>query len=124
MSKVGAERSIRDNGGIISGMITSMKAIEKLKEEMMSRFAKAGLGFRVYRDPNVEGEARLALKLDTKGPGDETIETQGMRLFVEPGYSLKLKNLELDYVDGPEGGFVLKDCRGEYCTNQQKGGKK
>lgn len=90
-------------------MIASEKASEKLKEELLNRFASTGLGFRVYQDSNGSGSSGLVLKLDKKGPDDETVESHGIRLFLSPDYSAQLKNLELDYVDGPTGGFILKD---------------
>jgi Fe-S cluster assembly iron-binding protein IscA len=93
-------------------MITSEKAGEKLKNELIARISRAGLGFRVYQEPDGDDRARLALKLDKKNSDDETIESNGVSLFLSPGYSSRLKDLELDYVDGPSGGFVLKDqCR-------------
>jgi Fe-S cluster assembly iron-binding protein IscA len=90
-------------------MITSDKAIEKLKEELINRVSHIGLGFRVYKDLTGEGSCRLALKIDTKGPDDETIESHGIRLFIDPYNAARLKDLELDYFDGPTGGFILKD---------------
>jgi Fe-S cluster assembly iron-binding protein IscA len=90
-------------------MITSEKAIEKLKDELINRVSHVGLGFRVYTDSAGEGSSRLALKLDNQCPDDETIESHGIRLFIDPLNASHLKDLELDYSDGPTGGFILKD---------------
>jgi Fe-S cluster assembly iron-binding protein IscA len=90
-------------------MITSEKAVEKLKEEMVNRFSNFGFGFRVYQDLDGKGSSRLVLKLDKKSPHDETIESNGVCLFLDPTNSAQLKDLELDYIDGPTGGFVIKD---------------
>ncbi len=90
-------------------MITSEKAGEKLKDELITRISRAGLGFRVYQDSQGNDGSRLALKLDKRNSDDETIESHGVSLFLSPNYSSRLKDLELDYVDGPSGGFVLKD---------------
>ena len=92
-------------------MLTSEKAGEKLKEELVNRVSHVGLGFRIYKDTGSLNGFNLALKLDKKNPDDETIESQGVSLFLDPDYSSQLKDLELDYVDGPTGGFVLKDLR-------------
>jgi Fe-S cluster assembly iron-binding protein IscA len=92
-------------------MITSEKAIEKLKDELINRVSHVGLGFRVYKDSAGERSSRLALKLDNKCPDDETIESHGIRLYIDPHNSSQLKDMELDYVDGPTGGFILKDSK-------------
>jgi Fe-S cluster assembly iron-binding protein IscA len=92
-------------------MITSEKAIEKLKDEMINRVSHVGLGFRVYKDSAGEGSSRLALKLDNKCPDDETIESHGIRLFIDPFNAAQLKDLELDFIDGPTGGFILKNTK-------------
>jgi Fe-S cluster assembly iron-binding protein IscA len=93
-------------------MKPSEKAIEKLKEDLFNRFSNTGIGFRVLMDTKSTGVARLALKLDQKKPGDETMEYQGICLYLDPASSSHLKDLELDYIDGPTGGFVLKKCEG------------
>jgi Fe-S cluster assembly iron-binding protein IscA len=90
-------------------MITSEKATEKLKEEMLNRFKKLGLGFRVYQDKEGENDSRLALKLDKINSDDEILDLQGVRLYLDPVIALKFKDLELDYIDGPSGGFIIKD---------------
>ena len=92
-------------------MMTSEKAVEKLKEELVTRISNVGLGFRVYQESDGVGGSRLALKLDKKSPCDETIESHGVRLFLDPLKFAQLKELELDYIDGPTGGFVLKDSQ-------------
>jgi Fe-S cluster assembly iron-binding protein IscA len=90
-------------------MTASEKALEKLKEELVKRISSVGLGFRVYQDLDGSGIPKLALKLDKKSPNDETIEADGVRLFLDPISSSQLKDLELDYLEGPTGGFVLKN---------------
>jgi Fe-S cluster assembly iron-binding protein IscA len=92
-------------------MITSEKAIEKLKDELINRVSHVGLGFRVYKDSAGPGSSRLALKLDNKCPDDETIESHGIRLFIDPFNAAQLKNQELDFIDGPTGGFILKNTK-------------
>jgi len=90
-------------------MKTSEKAIEKLKDEMVNRVSHIGLGFRVCKNTTEEGNSGLALKLDNRGPDDETIESHGIYLFIDSHSAAMLKDLELDYVDGPAGGFILKE---------------
>jgi Fe-S cluster assembly iron-binding protein IscA len=90
-------------------MITSEKAGEKLKEELVTRISNIGLGFRIYQDKDNGNSFNLALKLDKKNPDDEIIEFHGIHLFLDRNYSAQLKDLELDYMDRPIGGFVLKD---------------
>jgi Fe-S cluster assembly iron-binding protein IscA len=89
-------------------MIPTNKAIDKLREEMINRLANAGLGFRVYQASNHTGDSRLALKIDKKGPEDETIEARGVQLFLDPVHSSMLKDVELDFDASPSGGFILK----------------
>jgi len=90
-------------------MKTSEKAVEKLKDELVNRLAGVGLGYRVYQDLDGSGRFKLALKLDRKRPDDETIESHGVCIFLDPLSSIKLKDLELDYTEGPNGCFILKD---------------
>jgi Fe-S cluster assembly iron-binding protein IscA len=90
-------------------MKTTEKAVEKLKEELVTRISNVGLGFRIYQGTDGVNGSKLALKLDKKNPNDETIESHGVHLFLDPRYSAQLRDLELDYVDGPTGGFILID---------------
>ncbi len=64
-------------------MITSEKAAEKLKDELVTRISNVGLGFRVYQDTDGVDGSKLALKLDKKNSDDETIESQGVHLFLD-----------------------------------------
>jgi Fe-S cluster assembly iron-binding protein IscA len=90
-------------------MIVSVKADEKLKEELITRFFNLGIGFRVFQVKDGQGNIRLALKLDKKSSDDETVESHGIYLLLDPVSGSQLKNLELDYLDGPSGGFILKE---------------
>ena len=92
-------------------MRTSKKAIEKLKEELVNRFTSNGLGFRVCQDLHEPSNPKLALKLDTENPNDETIKSNGVKLFLDQTSSSNLRDFELDYIDGPAGGFVLRDSK-------------
>jgi Fe-S cluster assembly iron-binding protein IscA len=90
-------------------MLTSKKAGANLEKELIKRISNVGLGFRIYPDKEGNEGSKLILKLDTKKPYDQTIESHGVNIFLDPKYSRKLKNMELDYVEGPTGGFVLKE---------------
>jgi Fe-S cluster assembly iron-binding protein IscA len=90
-------------------MITSEKAVEKLKEEMIRRLGNVGLGFRICQDSDEAGICRLILKLDTKKQNDETVDVQGIRLFLDPCNSAQLKNLVLDYNEDISGCFILRE---------------
>jgi Fe-S cluster assembly iron-binding protein IscA len=92
-------------------MKPSDKAIEKLREEMLNRISNIGLGFRIYQDQDSSGSTKMALKLDKKSPDDETIESNGVYLYLDPEYSSQLKDLELDYDESPTGGFILKQLQ-------------
>jgi hypothetical protein len=79
---------------------------------LAGRFYQASnvsLGFRIYPDKEGMTDGKLILKPDTKKPYDQTIESHGVNIFLAPKYSGQLKYMELDYVEGPTGGFVLKN---------------
>jgi Fe-S cluster assembly iron-binding protein IscA len=100
-------------------MVPSERAVEKLKEELVTRFSNQGIGFRVCQDLDSSGNSRLALKLDRKSPGDEAISVQGIQIILDPVNSKQLSDMELDFIDGPTGGFILKDlgnCEDEQWT--------
>jgi len=90
-------------------MLTSEKAGEKLEEELVKRISNVDLGFRIYPDKEGITDSNLILKLDTKKPNDQTIKSYGVNIFLDLKYSSQLKHMELDYIEGPTGGFILKN---------------
>jgi Fe-S cluster assembly iron-binding protein IscA len=88
-------------------MVSSERAIEKLKDELVNRFSNLGIGFRVCQDQDSTGNPRLSLKLDKVSPEDEITEHLGVQLILDPANARKLSDMQLDYIDGPGGGFVL-----------------
>lgn len=90
-------------------MTTSEKAAEKLKNRLVQRCIDAGLGYRITGHPAESGSAILNMQLDKKRPGDEVLVSNGISFLLDPADASLFKDCELDYIDGPDGGFYLKD---------------
>jgi Fe-S cluster assembly iron-binding protein IscA len=86
-------------------MTVSERAAQKLKDDLIQRFFGAGIGFRV----SFESHGPVRIELDRQSPCDVVAEFHGVRVLVDPPSTAVLKQYELDYVDGPRGGFCLKE---------------
>ena len=86
-------------------MTISEKAAQKLKDDLIRRFLNTGLGFRLASD----GNQHISIGLDRQGADDKVMEAGGIRILVDSSVAALLARCDLDYVDGPGGGFCLKD---------------
>lgn len=92
-------------------MTTSDKAAEKLKEELLEKFVKNGLGYRVIYDTSALSQVTLSIKLDKESTGDTVMMSHGVKIILDQASADLLRDYELDYQDGPTGGFCLKTIR-------------
>ncbi len=96
------------------GLITiTEKAASKLRELMSGQSPPAaGLRVAVVRTGCMGGRGfanRLAFE-EGPGPGDETLEQNGIRVYVDPVSARYLRGTQLDYIDTPaDSGFQIQN---------------
>lgn len=90
-------------------LTASDKAAEKLKEDLIQRCLKVGLGYRVINNMAESGKDTFSMELDKEHPGDEVVVLNGIRIFLDPANAALLRDYELDYLDEPSGGFHLEN---------------
>jgi iron-sulfur cluster assembly protein len=85
----------------------SGRAIEKLREQLVRKCYQANIGFRV--DVNVDGAGKetFSIRLDHQHPEDKVIESDGIKILVDPSSALRISGYKLDYRDEADGGFSL-----------------
>ncbi|MBL7124902.1 MAG: hypothetical protein ISS51_02260 [Dehalococcoidales bacterium] len=86
---------------------TSNKAAKRLQEQLINKFFEAGIGFRMLVNTAESGKTTCSIKLDRQHRGDEVIESNGVRVFLDPASAARISNYQLDYQDEPDGGFFL-----------------
>lgn len=87
---------------------TSNKAAKRLREQLVRRCSKTGIGFRIFARIDESGKATFSIKLDRQHRGDEVIESNGVKVFLDPASAAQIRDYQLDYQDEPEGGFFFK----------------
>ena len=60
----------------------SVRAIEKLREQLVSKCSQADIGFRVDISTDASGGETFRIMIDRQQPGDEVIESEGIKIFV------------------------------------------
>ena len=87
----------------------SPEAVNVLKERLVMSCSEAGIGFRVLVAADERGEKTFSIKIDRAQEGDQVLEAEGVKVFVDPASAAQAadSDYELDYIDEPEGGFVL-----------------
>ncbi len=85
------------------------KAFEKLKQKLLESCLDAGIGYRILVTKKGSGEISCVLKLGTKNEGDQVIECDGMRIFLDPVSSLYMQNNDLKFLYISDGSFMLRD---------------
>lgn len=90
------------------------KAKEILKAE-----GKEGWGLRVFIHGSGCCGPSYGLDLDEKAAaGDETVEKDGLRLFMDKETFSSLSDKEIDYIKTPEGeGFVINGSEPPSCSS-------
>lgn len=86
---------------------TSHKAVQRLREQLIRKCFEAGIGFRILVTAGKSGEATFGIKLDKQHQGDEVIELDGVKIFLDPASAAQIRDYQLDYHDEPNGGFYL-----------------
>jgi len=89
-------------------MITTERATEKLKSDLINRFHENGLGFKVMPGDEVPIQVNLGITINRASKGDQVIEANGIRIFLDSSLVDMLDDYELDYGDEIPGGFYLK----------------
>jgi Fe-S cluster assembly iron-binding protein IscA len=85
----------------------SMRATDKLKEELIQKCLDAGIGFRIMVDTDDTGKIASVMKFDRQRQDDMVIDLGGVKLFSDPSSVAYVKDYHLDYEDNLEGGFFL-----------------
>lgn len=87
----------------------SETAIVKAKKVLEAE-GKAGWGLRIFMSGSSCCGPSFGMDIDEKpGEGDEVVEKDGLKVFMDKQASETLKDMEMDYVtDGQQEGFVIK----------------
>jgi len=88
----------------------SSVAADKVKELLAQR-GTADVGLRVgVRGGGCSGNSYFMEFCEAEGPGDETVESNGVKLFVDLKSMVLLGGTEIDYVEGLMGaGFKFNN---------------
>jgi len=98
-------------------MVTaSNKAAKRLREQLINKCFEAGIGFRMFVNTAESGKATFSIKLDRQHRGDEVIESNGVKIFLDPASASRISGYQLDYQGETDGGFYLK------AVQEAKGG--
>ena len=84
------------------------EAAKRLQELLINKCFEAGIGFRMLVNTAEFGEAIFSIKLDRQRREDEVIESNGVKVFLDPVSAARISDYQLDYEDEPGGGFYLK----------------
>lgn len=87
---------------------TTEKAAGKLKEDLLEKIFRVGLGFRIDLETDEKGQRTYTIKLDNRCATDEVVDSHGVKVFLGHYIASQLKELELDYIDSPEETFYFK----------------
>ena len=87
---------------------TSNRAARQLQEQLIHKCFEAGIGFRMLVEASKSGRANFSIKVDRQHQEDEVIESNGVWVFLDPVSAAKISDFQLDYQDGPGGGFYLE----------------
>jgi len=99
---------LRFRRGMRSMVNTTNKAAKRLREHLIDKCFEAGVGFRVFVNSGESGKATFGIKLDRERPQDQIIESNGVKLFLDPASAARISDYQLDYRDEPDGGFLLR----------------
>jgi Fe-S cluster assembly iron-binding protein IscA len=91
-------------------MLTISKiAATKLQEHLVHKCIEAGIGFRVIVNTDENGRANVGIKLDRQHQEDEVVELGNVVVFLDSNTAIQIGEHQIDYLDEPDGGFILKD---------------
>ena len=84
------------------------EAVKMLKDKLVNGCSEAGIGFRLVVAQNDRGEKTFSIKVDRERVGDEVLEADGVKLFIDPVNATWAADLELAYSEQDQAGFVLR----------------
>jgi Fe-S cluster assembly iron-binding protein IscA len=91
-------------------MLTISKiAAIKLEEHLVHQCTEVGIGFRVIVNTDEDGQATVGIKLDRRRQEDEVFELGNVMAFLDSNTAIQIGEHQIDYLDEPDGGFILKD---------------
>lgn len=103
-------------------MITaSDKAADKLREQLLDKCFEMGVGFRFQVTTDESGKSAFSIKLDKQHQEDESAQLNGVKVFMDPASASQIKDCQLDYLDEPDGGFILKIKREAEAEEDKSG---
>ncbi len=97
---------------LIPGFITVTEAAASKIKELLSEEGKADSGLRVFVQGGGCSGFQYGLMIEESGAGvgDQSFESNGVKLFVDPVSISYLKGAEVDFVDTiTGGGFTIKN---------------
>ena len=86
----------------------SSRAVERLREELIHKCFQADIGFRILVGSGESGKATFNIKFDRRRQGDEVVESDGVKVFLDATSAAQIEDCQVDYHDEPGGGFFLK----------------
>ena len=89
----------------------STKAVEQLRGQLLQKFFELGFGFRINVSTNEAGEPTFSIRIDRQRQGDKVLESDGIRIFLDSPSATQISGYQLDYEDGPGGGFFLSTMK-------------
>jgi Fe-S cluster assembly iron-binding protein IscA len=90
-------------------MLTASEvAARKLQEQLVHKCAEMGIGFRVIVNTDKSGMTTYSIKLDRQHQEDKVKEIDGVKMLLDQPSAALIDDYELDYIDQPDGGFMLR----------------
>jgi len=99
-------------------VIISEEATKKAKE-ILTAEGKAGWGLRIYTAEGGCCGPSYGMDLDEKpGDGDEVVEKDGLKVFIDQNTLKGLGGMQIDFVDdGERQGFILSGGEPSSCDS-------
>ena len=85
----------------------STKAVTQLREQIVNSCLEAGIGFRMDVSTDESGETTFSIRVDRQRQGDEVIESDSIKIFLDSASVRQIRGYQLDYQGEPEEGFFL-----------------
>jgi len=86
----------------------SPESVDLLKERLIKSCFELGIGFRLFMEDDELSEETLILKMDKVRKGDEIVEANGVKVFIDPAIDVRTAECELDYIGNHSASFVIK----------------
>ncbi len=100
-------------------MVTISDAAAEKGKQILTAEGKSDWGLRVYLAGSSCCGPAFGMDLNERpAEGDEVMEKNGLRVFIEKAAFAKLSGLEIHYVDnGEEQGFVITGAQPSSCDS-------